>query len=395
MHPILANRSAALWYAVLWAAAGLLAALVINRTTGTPLLPTVAWVPPMVLMFGFISLSAWYLCRFAPLRDGEPLGIIAVHAAGAVISSALWIGMGYGWAMLIEKQVPGTIDVAASHPAPRFMFAVLAFLLSSAAHYLYITLEESRSAEKRALTMQMLATDAELRALRSQITPHFLFNALNSINALTSSDAAGARRMCLLLSDFLRGTLQLSTLERIPLAQELSLIDQFLAIEQVRFGDRLQVDRHIAPEAAAWPILPLLLQPLVENAITHGIADVLDTGTLRLEAVALDGRLTLIVENPRDPAGRRRAGAGMGLVNVRRRLETAYGREASMKVDVSETTYRVAVTLPAPAASPHAAAVLAPAAVSAPLTVPATAPVPPVAVPVSDAREGRPREGRI
>jgi hypothetical protein len=437
LHPILANRSAALWYAVLWAAAGLFLAFAISRATGTPLLPAVAWVPPMVLMFGFIALSAWYLCRFAPLRDAEPLGILAVHGAGAIISSALWIGMGYGWAMLIEKQVPGTIEVAGTHPAPRFLFAVLAFLLSSAAHYVYITLEESRSAEKRALTMQMLATDAELRALRSQITPHFLFNALNSINALTSSDAAGARRMCLLLSDFLRGTLQLSTQERIPLAQELSLIDQFLAIEQVRFGERLQVERHIAPEAAGWPILPLLLQPLVENAITHGIADVLDSGTLRLEAVAVDGRLTLIVENPRDPAGRRRAGAGMGLVNVRRRLETAYGREASMQVDVSYTRYRVAVTLPAPApaglaghgvpaaAAPTAAAAVAAATATAAATaatasadttvtggaaaapgaaLPAAAaasvggPVPatrPAAAVVREAREGRSREGSI
>lgn len=371
MHPILANRSAALSYAVVWAAAGLLAAIVIKSTNGTPLLPTLAVVPPMVLMFGFICLSAWYLCRFAPLRGGETLRLIAVHGGGAVISSGLWIGMGYGWSMLIEKQVPGALSVTAGHATPRFMFGLLAFLLSSAAHYVYITLEESRSAEKRALTMQMLATDAELRALRSQITPHFLFNALNSINALTSSDAAGARRMCLLLSDFLRGTLQLSTLERIPLAQELSLIDQFLAIEQVRFGDRLHVDRHIAPETASWPIPPLLLQPLVENAITHGIADVLDMGTLRLEAVALDGRLTLIVENPRDPAGRRRSGAGMGLVNVRRRLETAYGRDASLSVDVSETMYRVAVTLPAP---PALAA---------------------LAAPVRDAREGRSREGSI
>lgn len=368
MHPILANRSAALSYAALWLGLGLLDAILRSRT-GAPLLAATIVTMPMALLFGFIALSAWYLCRIAPLRGGEPLRLLAVHGGGAAVSTLLWIAMIHGWSSMVNAQFPGALALVAGHEATIFFIGLLGFLLSSAAHFLYITFEESRAAEKRALTMQMLATDAELRALRSQITPHFLFNALNSINALTSSDAAGARRMCLLLSDFLRGTLQLSTLERIPLSQELSLIDQFLAIEQVRFGERLQIARHLAPETAGWQIPPLLLQPLVENAITHGIADVLDSGCLRIDAATLDGRLTLVVENPRDPAGRRRSGAGMGLLNVRRRLEAAYGAEAHLQVDVTDTTFRVAVTLPA---SPRAA-VAAPAA-AVPTVVGAGAP---------------------
>ena len=103
-----------------------------------------------------------------------------------------------------------------------------------------------------ALRHQMLAAQAELRALRAQITPHFLFNSLNSISALTSTDPAGARRMCILLGDFLRGTLQVGSLDRIPLSQELALVDQFLQIEQVRFGDRLRVERTVT-SPTRWP----------------------------------------------------------------------------------------------------------------------------------------------
>jgi two-component system, LytTR family, sensor histidine kinase AlgZ len=217
----------------------------------------------------------------------------------------------------------------------------------------------------------MLATEAELRALRSQITPHFLFNSLNSINALTSSDPAGARRMCLLLSDFLRGTLQVSSHDRIPLAQELSLIDQFLAIEQVRFGERLLVARDIDEEASRRLIPPLLLQPLVENAVTHGIADLLEGGTVEIVARAEGDRLLVTVENPRDPEAKRRAGAGLGLSNVRRRLEAAYGRNGDMVVDTAPDRFRVALALPAPPQEPALppTATVAPAAAAPPLSV--------------------------
>jgi two-component system, LytTR family, sensor histidine kinase AlgZ len=212
----------------------------------------------------------------------------------------------------------------------------------------------------------VLATEAELRALRSQITPHFLFNSLNSINALTSSDPPGARRMCLLLSDFLRGTLQVSSHERIPLAQELLLIDQFLAIEQVRFGERLLVERAIDDDAFRRLLPPLLLQPLVENAVTHGISNMLEGGTVRITARGEGNRLIVAIENPRDPEARRRAGAGMGLANVRRRLEAAYGRDATVNVEAAPDRFRVELSLPsappepitepAPASAPAATA---------------------------------------
>jgi two-component system sensor histidine kinase AlgZ len=264
------------------------------------------------------------------------------------------------------------------HQSPLLVsLGVALFLLSSAVHYILIALADSRDAETRALRMQVLATEAELRALRSQITPHFLFNSLNSINALTSSDPAGARRMCLLLSDFLRGTLQVSSHERIPLAQELLLIDQFLAIEQVRFGERLLVERAIDDESFRRLLPPLLLQPLVENAVTHGISNMLEGGTVRIAARAEGGRLIVAIENPRDPEARRRAGAGLGLTNVRRRLEAAYGREATVNVEAAPDRFRVELTMP----SPPAESVAPPAPAPTPSSEPA--PASPVTLPVA------------
>ena len=120
---------------------------------------------------------------------------------------------------------------------------MLLFLLALAVHYVLIAFEAAREAERRQLELEVLTRDAELRALRAQIDPHFLYNSLNSISALTGSDAPGARRMCLLLGEFLRDTLDVGARQRIPLADELALAERFLSIEQVRFGSRLRVER--------------------------------------------------------------------------------------------------------------------------------------------------------
>jgi two-component system sensor histidine kinase AlgZ len=366
VHPILAQRRGPVVYHTLWISLGLIAAVLLNRLGGMPLVTSLVLSVPLASIYGFICLAAWYLCLAAPLRRSSVWKIISVHGSGSVISASLWAVLGHGWAIALDPYFPGAARFT-SGDVPRFFSGVLLFLLSSAAHYLIIMLEESKDAETRALKAQVLARDAELRALRSQITPHFLFNALNSINALTSIDPAAARRMCLLLSDFFRGTLQMGSQERIPLAQELSLIDQFLAIEQVRFGERLQIHREIEDGATRWMIPPLLLQPLVENAVTHGIADLIEGGIVRLTAHTIEQHLAIVIDNPRDPtAKRKKSGAGMGLMNVQRRLDMAYGRDASLRVDAGRERFLVELLLPGPPpALLPAAPALTPAATDA------------------------------
>jgi hypothetical protein len=349
VHPILAQRGTWLLWAVIWTGIGVVLGVLLAQLEGLPWWAGQFLMAPITLIYGFICSGSYYLCHIAPLRRSAVLRIVFVHMMGATISASIWLQIGEGWAKLLQQfpLVPGIDQHYWRQSALLVSLAVVLFLLSSAVHYILIALDDSRDAETRALRLQVLATEAELRALRSQITPHFLFNSLNSINALTSSDPAGARRMCLLLSDFLRGTLQVSTQERIPLSQELSLIDQFLAIEQVRFGERLLVKRQIGAGASSQLIPPLLLQPLVENAITHGIAEMLDGGTVRIDAQVENGDLVVAVENPQDPEARPRAGAGMGLSNVRRRLEAAYGPASALSVDPAPDRFRVELRLPA------------------------------------------------
>jgi two-component system sensor histidine kinase AlgZ len=192
----------------------------------------------------------------------------------------------------------------------------------------------------------VLARDAELRALKAQVNPHFLFNSLNSISALTSIDPAKAREMCILLAEFLRMTLGLGEKSSIPLGEELHLLERFLAIEKVRFGSRLEMHENIQEHSRAALIPALLLQPLVENAVTHGIANSLDGGIITLTAHSTASRLTIVIENTCDLDAVLLRRGGLGLANVRSRLATRYGHDAEMRVSATGGTFKVQLSFP-------------------------------------------------
>jgi two-component system, LytTR family, sensor histidine kinase AlgZ len=341
VHPLLARRDLTFAYAALWLVLG--SALVYLERLGAAV---AAVIVPIVLVFGFICLTPWYLCQRFPLRAAPLWRPPLVHLLVALISASLWALFAHALLLTFVTPPPGSSFIGLE--SAMFGRAVPVFLLSSVLHYLAIAVDDSRVAETRAATAQSLAAQAELRALRAQLTPHFLFNSLNSISALTSADPPAARRMCLLLGDFLRGTLHLSSLERIPLGQELALVDQFLAIEQVRFGERLQLARAIAPEALAIAIPPLIVQPLVENALRHGVAQRLDGGTVSIAARLEGEELVVAIENPVDGPPKPRVGRpAVGLDNVRRRLEAGYGRVGQLRVGGDGERFRAEIRLPA------------------------------------------------
>jgi LytS/YehU family sensor histidine kinase len=193
---------------------------------------------------------------------------------------------------------------------------------------------------------EVLAREAELKALKSQINPHFLFNSLNSISALTSLDPAKAREMCIRLSEFLRNSLRLGERSSVPFGEELALTGTYLDVEQVRFGARLRVTRDFEGACDACEVPPLLLQPLVENAIKHGIASLIEGGEITMSAWVSNERLHFTIENPFDPDAPAQRKSGFGLVNVRRRLQARYGGAANLDIQVEKPHYRVALSVP-------------------------------------------------
>jgi LytS/YehU family sensor histidine kinase len=227
-----------------------------------------------------------------------------------------------------------------------FGSGVFLYLLAVNIHYAYFAFESAQEQARRANTALVLAREAELKALKAQINPHFLFNSLNSISALTAVDAPRAREMCLKLSDFLRTTLRLGEQQSIPFGQELALARTYLEIERVRFARRLNLEVDIDPACENCVLPPLIVQPLVENAIKHGIAGLVDGGFVRLTG-KIDGPLVRItVENDYDPDTPAPRKSGLGLTNIRSRLAARYGDEARLDIQKTDNRFRAELIVP-------------------------------------------------
>ena len=348
MHPILARGGRLALYLAVWLAAGILLSSLIARPGGPGSLEALGIALPLAIVYAFFCLSAWYVSRSAPLASSGTIRLLVTTLASALITSAVWLLLGRVWIELLAGR--GVVrDAAATfdrNDTVLFGFGLLLYLLSLAGSYLLASFELSREAERRALEGMVLAREAELRSLRAQIDPHFLFNSLHSISSLTTVDPKAARQMCVLLGDFLRETLALGGEDRIRLERELDLIRRYLAIEQVRFGDRLHVKLD-AGDAGASLVPPLLLQPIVENAVTHGIAHSIDGGVVRVTASRGDSTVTCVVENPCDPNRPRSSGTGLGLANVRARLRALHGDDAHLRAAEEGDVWRVEIVLPA------------------------------------------------
>ena len=183
-----------------------------------------------------------------------------------------------------------------------------------------------REGELRAAQLETQLAQAQLQALRTQLHPHFLFNTLNSIAVLMHRDVPGAEQMLHRLSGLLRITLEHATTQEVPLHEELDFLQLYLDIEQMRFRDRLTVTVEVDPDALDVPVPYMLLQPLVENALQHGIGQRTEGGHLEIRAAATDGTLSIVVRDDGPGLSEEAAGnEGIGLPNTRGRLERLYG----------------------------------------------------------------------
>ena len=349
MHPIFINLRRLALYLVVWFFVGLLLAYLLTVSHDISARDALVLALPLCFFYAFICLSSWYACRRNSPEKLTLARLLSTHITTGFFASIIWSFAAAGLAHGLSKTAAfhGLSDRFRPEIPLVFGTGLLLYLLSIAFYYIVISVEASRDAEARVMKASVLARDAELKALKAQVNPHFLFNSLNSISALTSSDPAKAREMCILLGDFLRRTLGLGEKAAIPLEEELSLIRAFLAVEKVRFGDRIQMEENIDKEALSVPVPPLLLQPLVENAVVHGIANLVEGGYIRLAIHSQNGTVSINVENSFDPDAPPKRRSGVGLVNVRQRLQTRYGNLASFAVKAEGDCFRVALTLPA------------------------------------------------
>ena len=231
----------------------------------------------------------------------------------------------------------------------RYCVAFLLIGCMSMLSLLWYALQEQNEIQYRKTAAEQMLKDAELYRLRHQLQPHFLFNSLNSISALTVLDTEKARVMIQQLSDFLRGTLKRDEVQFITLREELQHLQLYLDIEKVRFGHRLEVKVDYTEEAAEKSLPALLLQPAVENAIKFGLYNTLDDTAVIITASAEDNTLVITILNPYDEEDIGAAtGTGFGLESIRRRLYLLFGRYDLLETIKADHTFTVKLTIPQP-----------------------------------------------
>ncbi len=236
--------------------------------------------------------------------------------------------------------------LAASMPL-RFVIAFLMLAFLTVLNWLWNSILEQKASEKRNNEAEQLAKDAELATLRQQLQPHFLFNSLNSISALAGSKPNEARKMIQQLSDFLRGTLKKDEQKTVPLNEELEHLKLYLEIEKVRFGHRLQIEINASETSLSAFLPPLLLQPIVENAIKFGLYDTIGELTISISTQVENSWLNVEVKNPFDQETQKsNQGTGFGLNSIQRRLFLLYSRNDLLYTDKKENQFITKLKIP-------------------------------------------------
>lgn len=322
------------------------AMLVLARAAAASTALVVALVP--ALLFGFIAIAARYPARAIPLRGSRALLLVTAHVGGALVAAALWVLALRSWSASVARFRMEAERAAGDGGLLALLFGVgmLLYLVAVVAHYLIAEVGASNRSRQAALRYEVLARESELKALRSQIDPHFLYNSLNAVASLCGSRPQDARRMSQLLADFFRRSLRLGALREIALSEEVSLVETYLAIEKIRFGERLELVTEIEPHASHAAVPSLILQPLVENSVRHGIASTLEGGAIRISARVEGASVVLKVENPTDPDRAHAAGEGVGIANVRGRLAALHGDASSVRTREEAGTFLVEVRFP-------------------------------------------------
>jgi two-component system LytT family sensor kinase len=345
-HPVLQNRVRLIvwWLIWLFLAAGqsLLFYFAFGSFSNIGIIDSIL----SLLIYSGIALSLWYpFSFFNSSKTAVPVLIGNLVASGA-LSVTLWALI---TKFIMQSILPEGNNYQAywdSTFSYRIGTGVFIYGLIILTYYLFISLTNLSEKNAKEARLESLVKETELKMLRSQINPHFLFNSLNSISSLTVTDPEKARTMVVKLSDFMRYALSRKDEQPVSLQSELDNIRLYLEIEKVRFGDKLTTEENIETNCLDFKLPVMLLQPLYENAVKHGVYESTETVRIITEIKILERYLVITIKNNYDTAPALRKGTGTGLLNVTRRLELFYGNKASMKTTKENNIYTVTLYIP-------------------------------------------------
>lgn len=345
-HPIFSNRIRLIVWWLVWILLGLSQSLLFYYPYGSFIKISLLDSLVSILVYSGIALALWFPFRFFNASELRVTVLISNLVASGAISVALWLLI---TKLIMSLILPEQNDYQAYWDVTfPFRIGTGAFIygLIILTYYLFESLSSLSEKNARAAKLESLVKETELKMLRSQINPHFLFNSLNSISSLTITDPEKARDMVVKLSDFMRYALSRKDEQPVSLQSELENLRLYLEIEKVRFGDKLTTEEIIEPSCFDLKIPVLLLQPLYENAVKHGVYESTESVKITTQAKIIDAHVEIIIYNNYDSSTPLKRGTGTGLLNVSRRLELFYGNRASIKTLKENGIYTVKLYIP-------------------------------------------------
>lgn len=345
-HPFLKNIRLLFLYITTWIIYSVVYVFLLQRFWGVPLSYAIIDSASFNIILSFLCLAIWYVIRFEKPGEKNITNTVVSHLTTLTISMLLWIGLG----LLILKITISADSIYLKNfhtTIPFRMFeGIFSYAIITLIYYLIISNRNIQERNKNESLLHDRIKETELNMLKSQINPHFLFNSLNSISSLTISSPEKAQEMIIKLSDYLRYTVSGRSNEMLILADEYKNIRRYLDIEKVRFGERLQYSYNISEASKTMFIPAMILQPLYENAVKHGVYESLESVEITTHCYVENNILYINISNNFDCGARIRKGAGIGLPNIQERLKLIYKNESLLKTEIKGNKFEVNVMIP-------------------------------------------------
>jgi len=342
-HPLTNNYKLLGFYAIFWATISIINIFLQVLWYDIPLTYSILDTGTTYILYPLLGSSIWYSIRYNSLEEVSVVRLIIFHLIAASILCGIWIYISYAiYQPFIKDNNKYLRDGLPSKIFLGYIMYAIYLVFFYAVNY-YQSLKEKIKKESE---YKALIREAELQALKSQINPHFLFNSLNSISSLTVSNPEKAQEMVINLSTFMRYSLMHNEKEMVSFSRELENIKLYLSIEKVRFGKKLNAEFEIDAHCMEAEIPNMILQPLFENAIKYGVYETTDQVTIKTSCNCEGNFLKITIVNDYDSSTTKRRGEGIGLRNIKKRMEIIYNNPDLMKITDHKTSFEVQLIIP-------------------------------------------------
>ena len=345
-NPILKNKVSFLNYILIWVLVILTHIVILSAFYKISLPVSITDSLLFNIVFSVLGIMAWFPVKFIKTETGKRFLLLFNHLLIALIISGIWISLGYAILSQLYQQDLNYLEFLKASLPWRFFSGIMYYAGISLFYYALLFYYSLQEKIRRESELKSKVREAEMNMLKFQLNPHFLFNSLNSISSLTMGSPEKAREMIIQLSDFLRYSLQQDGMQKSSLESELANIENYLTIEKIRFGEKLEFVKKIDEACLSCNIPSLILQPLFENAIKHGVYQ--STGKVKIEIGCKQegGMLVIWVKNNFDSETGIKKGAGIGLKNIAERLNLIYN--ANKLLEIKQETDRFTVFMHIP-----------------------------------------------